>query len=211
MMENKNYYDILEVSVKASFDEITTAKNTLAKKYHPDANLRNGIDTTEKMQEILEAYSVLSNPEKRAQYDRDIRGNKPVMQTFDLKESKESPEEESGFVVYWKASSHLYDIIAESNELIRQKNAERRLAALAMQALPYIFLLRDAGIPEKYWHPDIMNWLLFTWYQNRNYTTAYLLTLYDEHTKNDISKVAGLKLKNRSLRYEHSLKRLMKY
>lgn len=211
MMESKNYYDILGISVKASLDEITAAKNTLAKKYHPDANLRTGIDTTEKMQEILEAYSVLSNPKKRAQYDRDIRGNRPVMQTYDLKESDGESSEESGFVVYWKASSQLYDIIAESNELVRQKNAEGRLAGLAMQALPYIFLLRDAGIPEKYWHPDIMNWLLFTWYQNRNYTTSYLLTLYDAHAKNDISRVAGLKLKNRSLRYEHSLKRLMRY
>ena len=52
-METKNYYDILSVSVKASDDEITAAKNTLAKKYHPDANIKNGIDTTEQMQEIL--------------------------------------------------------------------------------------------------------------------------------------------------------------
>ena len=64
-METKNYYDILSVSVKASDDEITAAKNTLAKKYHPDANIKNGIDTTEQMQEILEAYAVLSDPVKR--------------------------------------------------------------------------------------------------------------------------------------------------
>ena len=54
-MESKNYYDILEVSVKASAQEITLAKNKLAKRYHPDVNMRNGIDTTDKMQEILEA------------------------------------------------------------------------------------------------------------------------------------------------------------
>ena len=53
-MESKNYYDILEVSVKASAQEITLAKNKLAKRYHPDVNMRNGIDTTDKMQEILE-------------------------------------------------------------------------------------------------------------------------------------------------------------
>lgn len=34
-MESKNYYDILEVSVKASAQEITLAKNKLAKRYHP--------------------------------------------------------------------------------------------------------------------------------------------------------------------------------
>lgn len=60
-MDNKNYYDTLGVSVKASLDEITSAKNTLAKKYHPDVNLQNGIDTTEQMQEILEAYRILSD------------------------------------------------------------------------------------------------------------------------------------------------------
>ena len=73
-MESKNYYDILEVSVKASAQEITLAKNKLAKRYHPDVNMRNGIDTTDKMQEILEAYLVLSDPVKRAEYDREIRG-----------------------------------------------------------------------------------------------------------------------------------------
>ena len=56
-MENKNYYDILGVSEKASLEDITAAKNELAKKYHPDVNIKNGIDTTEQMQEILEASS----------------------------------------------------------------------------------------------------------------------------------------------------------
>ena len=51
-MENRNYYDILGVSTKAAPDEITAAKNALAKQYHPDANIKNGIDTTDKMQEI---------------------------------------------------------------------------------------------------------------------------------------------------------------
>ena len=58
-MNDKNYYDILGVSEKATLEDITAAKNELAKKYHPDVNIRNGIDTTEQMQEILEAYNVL--------------------------------------------------------------------------------------------------------------------------------------------------------
>lgn len=209
-MEIRNYYDILGISVKASDDEITAAKNVLAKKYHPDANIKDGIDTTEQMQEILEAYAVLSDPVKRAEYDRAISGRKPVLQTYDLKNT-EAQEEESGFLVYWKASGKLYDIIAESDDILRQKNAAGRLTELAVQALPYIILLREAQIPERYWLPDIMNWLLFTWFKNRNYTTSYLLSLYDEHTRKDIPMTAGLKLKNRSRKYEHSVKRLMKY
>lgn len=210
-MEIKNYYDILSVSVKESDDEITAAKNTLAKKYHPDANIKNGIDTTEQMQEILEAYAVLSDPVKRREYDRSISGRKPVMQTFDLKNEDADETEDTGFVAYWKASGRLYDIIAESDELIRKKEVEGRLAQLAMQALPYIILLREAQIPERYWLPDIMNWLLFTWFKNRNYTVSYLLSLYDEHTRKDMTMSAGLKLKSRSKKYEHSVKRLMKY
>ena len=123
-MESKNYYDILEVSVKASAQEITLAKNKLAKRYHPDVNMRNGIDTTDKMQEILEAYLVLSDPVKRAEYDREIRGNRPSkMQTFNLYEESEEVEDPDHptFVTYWKAAGALYDIIEQSNALFRQR------------------------------------------------------------------------------------------
>ena len=64
-MAHKNYYDILGVSTKASLDEITAAKNALAKKYHPDVNLKDGIDTTEQMQEILEACLLYTSPSPR--------------------------------------------------------------------------------------------------------------------------------------------------
>ncbi len=59
-MENKNYYDILGVSEKASQEDITAAKNEMAKRYHSDVNIKNGIDTTEKMQEINEAYDTIT-------------------------------------------------------------------------------------------------------------------------------------------------------
>lgn len=135
-MEDKNYYELLEVPSTASPEEITAAKNALAKKYHPDANLKDGIDTTEQMQAILEAYAVLSDPVKRSDYDRKIAGRKSVMQTFDLHEAENEPEAaEPVFVTYWKASNSLYDIIVESDELIRMKNQAAKLGQLAMQAL----------------------------------------------------------------------------
>ena len=211
-MDNKNYYDILGVSVKASAEEITAAKNTLAKQYHPDVNLKDGIDTTEQMQQILEAYHVLSDPARRADYDREITGRTAVMQTFDLHNMEETQvNNEEGFVVYWKASNELYDIILESDTLFGQKEAKSRLVTLAMQALKPIITLRDAQIPEKYWHPDIMNWLLFTSYKNKNFSTPYLLSLYDEHTKKTTSVMDRMKIQNRAMRYQHSVKKLMKY
>ncbi|MGN0331546.1 MAG: J domain-containing protein [Lachnospiraceae bacterium] len=211
MMENQNYYKILGVSTKASLEEITSAKNALAKKYHPDANMKDGIDTTEQMQLILEAYRVLSNPTKRAKYDREISGRKSVMQTFDLRESENvSGSEEPTFVTYWKAAGELYDIILESDNLYRQKQTAK-LGQLAMQALKPIFILRNAGIPEQYWHPDIMNWLLFAWYKNRNYSTAYLLSMYDEHIKKEYGQVDKIRMKSKALSYARSVKKLMKY
>ena len=60
-MKSRTYYEILGVSRDASIEEITIAKNALAKVYHPDANAHKNIDTTAFMQEILEAYRVLSN------------------------------------------------------------------------------------------------------------------------------------------------------
>ena len=69
-MSSRTYYNVLGVSREATPEEITNAKNALAKIYHPDANMHNHIDTTKDMQEILEAYRVLSDPEKRKVYDR---------------------------------------------------------------------------------------------------------------------------------------------
>ena len=61
----KDYYKILGVDKNASQDEIRKAFHKLAHQYHPD----KGGDA-EKFKEINEAYQVLSDPAKRAQYDR---------------------------------------------------------------------------------------------------------------------------------------------
>ena len=82
-MNSRTYYDILGVSREATLQEITSAKNALAKVYHPDANMNQGIDTTACMQEILEAYRVLSNPESRHEYDKELGGGQiRVFRTF---------------------------------------------------------------------------------------------------------------------------------
>jgi curved DNA-binding protein len=65
----KNYYDVLGVNKSATDKEIKQAFRRLAKKYHPDANPDDPQAET-KFKEINEAYEVLSDAEKRAQYDR---------------------------------------------------------------------------------------------------------------------------------------------
>ncbi|MGC8662576.1 MAG: molecular chaperone DnaJ [Candidatus Micrarchaeia archaeon] len=62
-----DYYNILGVSRNASTDEIKKAYRELALKYHPDRNKSK--EAEEKFKEINEAYAVLSDPEKRKQYD----------------------------------------------------------------------------------------------------------------------------------------------
>ena len=56
-----------------------------------------------------------------------------------------------------------------------------------------------------------MNWLLFTWYKNRNITISYLLTLYDDYVKKSVSALDKLKLQKKAYSFQHSVKRLVKY
>lgn len=64
-----NYYDILGVSKTATEAEIKKAYRKLALQYHPDRNPTNKKESEEKFKEISQAYAVLSDPEKRKQYD----------------------------------------------------------------------------------------------------------------------------------------------
>lgn len=68
-MAAKDYYDLLGVKKSASEDEIKKAYRSQAKKFHPDKNKGNK-EAENKFKEISEAYAVLSDKEKREQYDR---------------------------------------------------------------------------------------------------------------------------------------------
>ncbi|MBI3243541.1 MAG: molecular chaperone DnaJ [Chloroflexi bacterium] len=68
MATKRDYYEILGLSRDSSKDDIKAAYRKLAKQYHPDVNKDDGAE--EKFKEVSEAYSVLSDDEKRAAYNR---------------------------------------------------------------------------------------------------------------------------------------------
>lgn len=91
----KDYYEILEISESASEEVIHMAYKALVKKYHPDSS-DQGKNSESKMQEINEAYAVLSNPEKRKNYDEKRTGEKRVQE-----ENEKNPGTENGHRWYY--------------------------------------------------------------------------------------------------------------
>lgn len=69
MAEKRDYYEVLGVSKEATPEELKKAYRKLALQYHPDRNPGDK-EAEEKFKEAAEAYEVLSNPDKRARYDR---------------------------------------------------------------------------------------------------------------------------------------------
>ncbi len=70
MADKRDYYEVLGLQKGASEDEIKKAYRTMARKYHPDLHPDNVEECEEKMKELNEAYSVLSDADKRQRYDQ---------------------------------------------------------------------------------------------------------------------------------------------
>ena len=232
-MSVRTYYSILGVSRDATLEEITNAKNALAKVYHPDANVHNNIDTTAYMQEILEAYRVLSNPEKRKQYDKELSGGaNRVFRTFKM-EKPEKEENSVSFVTYWNAASQLQEIVKRSAWLLERESKResiplkilkkvkkvnpmdkalyKELNDLSLQSLQHITLLKRAEISMDHWHPEAMNWVLVHWGQNPGNDYQTLFAQYDAHVNQDLSNYEKLKIRSQNKQFHHDLKKLLTY
>ena len=81
----ENYYEILEVNKNASPEIIEKAYKTLVKKYHPDLQKENEKNKyEEKIKKINEAYDILSNSEKRKNYDLNLKNTEISINDYNI-------------------------------------------------------------------------------------------------------------------------------
>ncbi len=88
----KDYYAILDIPASATKVEIKSAYKRQAKKWHPDKN--EGVDTTQKMQEINEAYLMLNDDEARSYYDREYSRFRKFQQEKKKEKQEQNRKEE---------------------------------------------------------------------------------------------------------------------
>lgn len=85
-----NYYEILEIDENASTEVIKAAYRALAKKYHPDTCRGNNANIDKNMSQINEAYEVLSDEQKRKDYDRKIKFSNKTSNDFHKEKDSQS-------------------------------------------------------------------------------------------------------------------------
>jgi curved DNA-binding protein CbpA len=119
-----NYYQVLNVSPKASSVEIKSAYRRLARKYHPDVN-DGAEDSAREFARIAKAYEILGNPQERANYDRLILKQK----YDDLSKSDSLFKSENIHARRWRQMAYE----RRYNEIIDRMIADERRESLALQ------------------------------------------------------------------------------
>lgn len=164
-----NYYEVLEVSEKASKEVIEKAYKILAKKYHPDLNKDNPHEAEAKMKQLNEAYEILMDDQKRANFDNVLQKkreleiqkqyveslkNKQQSTTYANQTSSQSSNTNHGSISYSNSGNYYTDkndnfYVNTSNmddktrKKIQNKIQERYLEA-------YDSYLRERGYKLKY-------------------------------------------------------------
>jgi len=110
-MPSKDYYVLLNVQPQASQEEIKLAYRRLALKYHPDRNAGN-VHTEALFKEINEAYTVLSNQQKRDAYNR-LRNDQNTTASQPQKTTRQKPVVTGRTVLF--QCTHLRSLIEKSN------------------------------------------------------------------------------------------------
>ncbi|MEP2059920.1 MAG: DnaJ domain-containing protein [Maribacter litoralis] len=129
-MDFKDYYRILEIPQTASLEEIKIAFKKQAVKWHPDRNLET--DTTEKMQEINEAYLILKDKEARERYDREYLRYKEFTSQNQRSSNQEKESESTERTQKTETPNYEFD-----DEILKNwmRNARRQAVDLAKQTI----------------------------------------------------------------------------
>lgn len=120
----KNYYEILEINKSASKDEIKSAYKKLALKYHPDKNINNKEEAEKKFKEVSEAYEVLSDNQKKNNYDN---GNNVIFNgenPFDVFDNIFKQHHHS-FDVNFNSFSSNYSSVSTSTRIVGNQKITR--------------------------------------------------------------------------------------
>ena len=123
-----NLYEILEVSEKASKEVIEKAYHVLAKKYHPD--LQQEVQKQEaekKMKQINEAYEILSDEEKRKEYDIRLEQERQTQKQQELQKLQRQKEESKSQVEKPIIENELHkEDIRQQAETMEQENTSNQ-------------------------------------------------------------------------------------
>jgi len=98
------YYEVLGVTPSATDAEVKDAFIELSKKYHPDTNAAQGVDTHDQFVAINEAYHILSHSDLKKEYDEDLAGHESIQQR-NSRRTEGNPSRSAGF----KNPYHQYD------------------------------------------------------------------------------------------------------
>lgn len=132
-----DYYQILEIHLRSTSDEIKLAFRNQAIKWHPDRN--PGIDTTHKMQIINEAYLILKDPEARLIYDVEYLKFKEFNRENHFEKKSDSKND-------FKTEYEFYDEILKRWVL----NARNQSIELARQTIIDFKGMAKVGLKEGY-------------------------------------------------------------
>lgn len=201
----QNYYDILEVNKNASPEIIEKAYKTLVKKYHPDLQENDlKIKYEEKIKKINEAYSILSDSEKRKNYDLFLKNNEVSIDDYNkLYQENIILKKEINYLknnykqnnINNNLNNRIYttqNYIVENNKVNNYKNTNKINNSINKAYYDaYIQDLKNRGYKIKYKKTfkdflaliltffSIITILFILW--NIPFTKNFLITLYNEN------------------------------